>query len=86
MSTLEKTISMMETLPEADLVKIQDLIRELFQQRECELADEKIGRILKPMSEEDFLHDVEIAEKEIANGKYKREEEVFNGLEKRYKF
>lgn len=86
MSTLEKTISMMEILPEADLLKIQDLIYKLFQQRECEMTDDAVGKILKPLSREDFLCDVEVAEKEIDNGEYRGAQEVFNGLEQRYGF
>ncbi len=39
MSTLEKTISMIENLPEADLLKIQDFIKKFFGQHECETAD-----------------------------------------------
>ncbi len=38
MSTLEKTISMIENLPEADLLKIQDFIKKFFGQHECETA------------------------------------------------
>lgn len=83
MSTLERTISMMEELPEADLVQIQDLIRKLFQQHEC---DNAVGRAFKPMSKQDFLEDIEIAEKEIADEKYRKADEVFDELERRYGF
>ncbi len=86
MSTLEKTISMMETLPEADLIKIQDLIQKLFQQREQEMADDKVGKILKPMSREDFLNDVKTAEKEISDRKYRSVKGVFDELEQKYGF
>ncbi|MCM1537432.1 MAG: hypothetical protein NC254_03430 [bacterium] len=86
MSTLEKTISMIETLPEADLIKIQDLIQKLFQQRKKESVEDAVGRMLKPMEKEDFLRDVETAEKEIADGMYRKAEEVFDGMEQRYGF
>lgn len=86
MSTLEKTITMMETLSETDLIKIQDLILRLFQQQEQEMADDAVGKVLKPMSRKDFMDDVETAEKEIANGKYRSAEEVFDGLEEKYGF
>ena len=69
MSTLEKTISMMETLPENDLIKIQDFIQKLFQQQED--ADDAVVRVLNPMSREDFLKDVEAAERAIASGQYR---------------
>ena len=83
MSILENTISMMEALPEADLIKIQNFITKLFHNRECDTA---AGRLLKPMSRKDFLNDVEAAEKEIADGKFKKAEKVFDGLEQRYGF
>ncbi len=86
MSTLEKTISMMETLPEADLMKIQDMIRKLFRQREHEAADNAVGKMLQPMSRNDFLNDVEVAEKEIAGRMCRSADEVFDGLEQRYGF
>lgn len=86
MSTLEKTISMMEALPESDLLKVQDLIQHLFQQRKDGSADDKVGRVLKAMSRDDFLRDVEVAENEIAGGMYRKADEVFDGLEQRYSF
>lgn len=84
MTTLENTISMLEVLPEADLLEIQKLIRKLFQQHKCENSDEAVGKFLETMTEEDFLRDVERAEQEIADGKCRSAEEVFNGLERRY--
>ncbi len=86
MSTLENTISMMKTLPEADLVKIQDFAKKLSKRHELEAADEAVGHSLKPMSAEDFMRDIEAAEKQYAAGKYSSAEEVFNGLEQRYGF
>lgn len=83
MNTLQKTISMIEKLPEADLIQIQDLIRKLFQQHEY---DNAVGRAFKPMSKKDFLEDIETAEKEIAEGKYRKAEEVLDGLEQKYGF
>lgn len=41
MSTLQNTISMMQTLPEADLIKIQDFTRKLSKRRELEAAEGK---------------------------------------------
>lgn len=86
MSTLENTISMMKTLPEADLVKIQDFARKLSKRHELESADEAVGRFLKPMSAEDFMRDIEAAEKQYVAGEYNSAEEVFNELEQRYGF
>ena len=86
MSTMERTISMMEKLPEADLLKIHDLIRELFLQHVYEAADNAVGKAFKLMSKEDFMEDIEAAEKDIEGGRCKRVEEVFDGLERRYGF
>ncbi len=86
MSTLERTISMMETLPETDLLKIQDFIQNHFHQRECEMTDDVIGKLLQPMAMKDFPDDIETAEAEICSGRCRNAEEVFDGLEKRYNF
>ncbi len=34
------------------------------------MADEAVGRFLKPMSRQDFLQDIEEAENEFARGEY----------------
>ena len=81
MSTLEKTISMMENLPEPDLLLVQDLIKQLFQQHEYETVDYAVGTVLKPMSKDDFLKDIETAEQEIASGQYRTAEEVFAAMD-----
>ena len=84
MNTLENTISMLKTLPETDLLEIQNFTRKLSKRHELEAADGAVGKFLQPMSREDFMQDVETAEQEIADGKYSSAEEVFNGLEQRY--
>ena len=84
MSILQNTISMLEVLPEADLIKIQDFAKKLSRNHELEAADEAVGNFLKPMSQEDFLKDIEIAEKQCAAGECSSAEEVLNGLERRY--
>ena len=63
MSTLENTVSMMKTLPE---------------------ADEAAGRVLKPMSREDIMRDIEIAEAQFASGEYQNAREFLAGLRKEY--
>jgi hypothetical protein len=62
-STLENTVSMMKTLPEAD-----------------EAAD----RFLKPVSREDIMRDIEIAEVQFASGEYQNAREFLAGLRKEY--
>lgn len=86
MSALEKTISMIKTLPETDLIQIQDLIQNIFKQRERESTDDAVSRGLTPMSKKDFLRDFETAENEISGGMFKESEGVFDELEKRYGF
>ena len=73
MNTFEHTVSMMKTLPETDLIKIQTFTECLFRLREHELAD-KVCRFLKPMSRDDFIKNIETAEQEIIDGKYSRAE------------
>ena len=84
MSTLENTVSMMKALPETDLLEIQNLTQNLFQRRESEAIDRAVGKFLKPMSREDFMRDIDTAEQEIVDGKYRSADEVFNGLERKY--
>lgn len=67
MTTLEKTISIMKTLPEHDLLKIQRYVKKLSRKHKAIGVDEEIRKFLKPMTREDFLRDVEITEKQIQN-------------------
>lgn len=67
MTTLEKTISIMKTLPEHDLLKIQRHVEKLSRKHKAIGVDEEIRKFLKPMTREDFLRDVEITEKQIQN-------------------
>ena len=73
---------MMRVLPETDLIKIQDFTMKLFQHYEDGVADEAVCKFLKPMSREDFMKDIEIAEQEIADGKCRNAKEGFNGQER----
>lgn len=70
MSTLQNTISMMKTLPEADLIKIQDFTKKLSKRHELEIADEAVGRFLPPKSREDIYKDLENSRQQAAEGKY----------------
>lgn len=70
MNTLENTVSMMKALPESDLIKIQDFTRKLSRSHELEVVDEAVGNLLKPMSREDFMRDIEAADKQFAAGEY----------------
>lgn len=86
MSTLQKTISMIENLPEADLLKIQDFTRKLSKRHELEMADEAVGRFLPPKSAEDIYRDLEKSRRQAAEGNCKGAEKVFDELERRYGF
>lgn len=86
MSTLQNTISMMKTLPEADLLKIQDFTKKLSKRHELESADEAVGRFLPPKSREDIYRDLEKSRKQAEAGEYRNAEEVFDELEQRYGF
>ena len=80
MTTLESTISILEGLPETDLIKIQDLAKKLFQYHQDKTADEAVGRFLKTMSREDFMRDIKIAEEEFARGEYQEIGEAFDEI------
>lgn len=89
MNTLENTVSMMKTLPEADLLKIQEFTLELFKcRRENRMvdktADEAVGRFLKPMSREDIMKNIEIAEAQFASGEYQNAGDFLAELRKEY--
>ena len=62
MSILENTISMLEVLPEADLIKIQDFAKKLFRQSGAEYS-------FPPKSRKEIYRDLEISRQQAADGK-----------------
>lgn len=84
MSTLQNTISMMQTLPEADLIKIQDFTRKLSKRHELEAADEAVGKFLPPKSREDIYRDLEISRQQAAEGKYREAGEFLAEIRAEY--
>ena len=68
MSTLQNIISMMQTLPEADLIKIQNCTKKLSKHRELETTDEATGRFLPPKSREDIYRDLEVSRQQATEG------------------
>ncbi len=84
MNTLQNTISMMETLPEVDLLKIQDLTKKLFQRCELEAIDEAVGRYLPPKSKEDIYRDLEISRQQAAEGKCQEMGEALAEIRTKY--
>lgn len=77
MTTIENTVAMMEVLPEADLVKIQDFTRKLF-------LTQSTASPFCPKSKEEIYQDLEISRKQASEGKCRSAEEVFNELERKY--
>lgn len=84
MSTLQNTISMIKTLPEADLIKIQDFAKKLSKRHELEAADEAVGRFLPPKSREDIYRDLEISRQQAAEGKCQEAGEFLAELRAEY--
>lgn len=76
MSTLESTIAMLEALPESDLIKIQDDIKRLFEQRS--------GSPFPLLSREDILRDLETSEQQFADGDYQEAGEFLAKLRQDY--
>ena len=54
------------------------------QYHELEMSDEDVGRFLKSKSPEDFMRDIEAAEKQYVSGEYSSAEEEFDELEQSY--
>lgn len=77
MNTLENTVSMMEMLPEADLMKIQNFTKKLFNLHNAD-------SLFKPLSEEDILSDLEISRNQIAQGKCKEMGQAIEGIREKY--
>lgn len=77
MTTLENTISILEVLPEADLIKIQDFAQKLFHQH-------KTACPFSPLSGEDILKSARKSEQQIANGEYKDAGEFLTELRQEY--
>lgn len=86
MNTLQNTIAVVKTLPETDLIKIQDFTKKFSKHHELEATDEAVSRFLSPKSCEDIYRDLEKSRKQIEAGKSSSAEEVFNELEQRYGF
>ena len=84
MNTLQNTISIMKTLPEADLVKIHDFTKKLSKRHELEAVDEAVGRFLPPKSREDIYRDLEISRQQAAEGKCQEMGEALAEIRAKY--
>jgi len=75
---------MIKTLPEADLLKIQDFTKKLSMCHELKAADEAVGRFLPPKSRNDIYRDLEISRQQAAEGKYQEAGEFLAKLRAEY--
>ncbi len=80
MNTLQNTISMLKTLPEADLIKIQDFTQNLSRRHELEAADEAVAKYLGPKSAEDIYRDLERSRKQAEAGEYQEMGEALDEI------
>jgi EAL domain-containing protein (putative c-di-GMP-specific phosphodiesterase class I) len=62
MSTIEATISMMEVLPEDDLVQIRNFTTTLYEKR-------KVNNLFVPLTEEKLMDDLKTSREQIEQGK-----------------
>ncbi len=77
MTVIEDTIAMMEVLPEADVVKIQNFTRKLLQ------AQSAVSPFY-PKRKEEIYQNLELSRKQVAEGKCRRAKEMFDELERKY--
>ncbi len=77
MSVLENTISMLEVLPETDLIRIQDYTRSLIKQRGAKYP-------FPLLDEKDIIEIAKTSERQIANGECKNAKEFLSELRQEY--
>ncbi len=77
MNTLENTISMMELLPEDDLIEIQNLTKKLFNLRNADNP-------FQPLSKHEIMRDLQISREQTKNGQYKDMDKALEGIREKY--
>jgi EAL domain-containing protein (putative c-di-GMP-specific phosphodiesterase class I) len=77
MSTIEATISMMEVLPEDDLVQIRNFTTMLYEKR-------KENNLFVPLTEEKLMNDLETSRAQIEQGKCQNMKTVLEQLGAKY--
>lgn len=75
MSTLENTISMMEMLPEDDLIEIQNFTKKLFNLR-------NVNSPFRPLSEQEIIRDLQISREQTIKGQCKDMGKALEGIRK----
>ena len=63
MSTLEATVSMLEVLPEADLVRIQDFAKFLFMSHSSDYP-------FRPLTRDQIIGELDASEAQYASGQF----------------
>lgn len=79
MSTIEETVSMMETMPEEAQRKILLYARELF-------SAKRPSNPYRPLSEKQILSDLAHSRKEAADGKSEEAHAAINAMRKQHGF
>ncbi|MCM1327601.1 MAG: hypothetical protein NC094_08750 [Bacteroidales bacterium] len=77
MNTLENTVSMMELLPEEDLIEIQSLTKKLFNLRNADNP-------FQPLSKQEILKELQISREQTMNGQYKDMDKALEGIREKY--
>ena len=75
MSTLEQTVSMLESLPEDDVKAIHDITYRFYIREHSPL---------KPVTREQILKDLAVSRQQIANGEGKELSEAIREIEAKY--
>ncbi len=84
MNTMESTVAMIKTLPEADLIKVQKFTKKLILQNKDKTLDDALGKLLPKKSVEDIYHDLEVSRQQIKNSQSKTAGAVIDELRSRY--
>lgn len=77
MNVFEDTISMMEVLPESDLLKIQNYTKRLYMLRTTDSP-------FQPLKEEDIMDDLQLSRRQIEAGKCKEMGKAIEEIRKKY--
>lgn len=77
MNVFEDTISMMEVLPESDLLKIQNYTKRLYMLRTTDSP-------FQPLKEEDIMDDLQLSRRQIETGKCKEMGKAIEEIRKKY--
>lgn len=77
MNTFENTVSMMEALPEADLIEIQNFTKKLYMLRNNKSP-------FRPLTEEDIINDLSVSREQVAQGKCREMGQAIEGIRRKY--